>query len=102
MRLQLPRSLHYPITITELLRRPGETVERLAPLFSYVYKTTVTEGDPFGEQREVEKTFPTRYESPVEGILKAWKIEPGAVITSQRSVAPARVRAPRTLPGADC
>ncbi|KAI9788191.1 MAG: Carboxy-terminal domain (CTD) phosphatase [Peltula sp. TS41687] len=90
MRLQLPRSLHYPITITELLRQPGDAVERLAPLFSYAYKTTVTEGDAFGEERQVEKTFPTRYESPVEGVLKAWKIEPGAVITSQRSVAPLR------------
>ena len=84
MRLLLPRSLRYPITVTELLKQPNDDVERLAPLFSYVYQTTVTEGDRFGEQREVQKTFPTRYESPVEGVLKAWKIDKGAVITSHR------------------
>ncbi|KAI9831183.1 MAG: Carboxy-terminal domain (CTD) phosphatase [Phylliscum demangeonii] len=82
MHLRLPRSLHYPITVTELLKQPNETVPRLAPLFSYVYRTTVTEGDRFGGLHQVEKAFPTRYESPVEGVLKAWKIEKGAVIVS--------------------
>ena len=82
MRLRLPRSLHYPITITDLLKQPGTDVDRLEPLFSYFYKTTVTEGDPLGEHEEVEKTFPSRYESPVEGKLIAWKIKKGAVITA--------------------
>ncbi len=82
MRLRLPRSLHYPITVTELLKQPGDDVEQLSPLFAYFYKTTVTEGDRFGESQEVEKTFPTRYESPVEGKLKAWRIQKGTVIAS--------------------
>ncbi|KAI9886649.1 MAG: hypothetical protein M1823_001563 [Watsoniomyces obsoletus] len=82
MRLRLPRSLHYPITVTELLKQPGDNVEQLSPLFAYFYQTTVTEGDPFGEVQEVEKTFPTRYESPVEGKLKVWRIQKGAVIAS--------------------
>lgn len=86
MRLRLPRSLHYPITITDLLKQPGDDVERLEPLFSYFYKTTVTEGDPLGEHQEVERTFPARYESPVEGNLTAWKIKKGAVITSHEYV----------------
>lgn len=84
MRLSSPRALHYPITVTELLKQPGDDVEMLAPLFAYVFKTTVTEIDAFGEQHEVEKSYPTRYESPVEGVLKAWKIERGAIITSQK------------------
>ena len=84
MRLRLPNSLHYPITVTELLKEPGDGVERLAPLFAYVYQTTVTEGDPFGELHQVQKTFPTRYESPVEGTLKGWKIKKGTVIDSSK------------------
>ncbi|KAI9809618.1 MAG: hypothetical protein M1825_000050 [Sarcosagium campestre] len=84
MRLLLPSSLHYPITITNLLKQPDENVDRLAPLFDYFYKTTVTEGDEFGEEHEVEKTFPSSYESPVEGILKEWKVAEGATISSNR------------------
>ncbi|KAI9707135.1 MAG: Carboxy-terminal domain (CTD) phosphatase [Candelina mexicana] len=84
MLLHLPHNLHYPITVTELLRQPNDTVERFAPLFSYFYKTTVTEDDKYGDSREVEKTYPTRYESPVVGVLKQWKIKAGAVITHSR------------------
>jgi RNA polymerase II subunit A C-terminal domain phosphatase len=81
MLLRLPHSLHYPITVTELLKQPNDHVERFAPLFSYVYKTTVTEGDNLGNEYQVEKPFPARFESNVEGMLKRWKIEKGTIIT---------------------
>ncbi len=80
MLLRLPNSLHYPITVTELLRQPNDNVERFAPLFLYSYKTTVTEGDNLGNEYQVEKLFPTKFESNVEGVLKQWKIKAGAVI----------------------
>ncbi|KAI4174808.1 MAG: hypothetical protein LQ343_002046 [Gyalolechia ehrenbergii] len=80
MQLQLPRGLHYPITITELLKQPDDNVERFAPLFSYSYKTTVTEGNKFGDEFQVEKDFPTKFESSVGGKLKAWSINVGDVI----------------------
>lgn len=81
MLLRLPASLHYPITVTELLKQPNDNVERFAPLLSYFYKTTVTEGDELGNEHEVEKTFPTRFESNVEGKLTRWRISKGAVIS---------------------
>ena len=84
MLLRLPASLHYPITVTELLKQPNDNVERFAPLFSYFYKTTVTEGDELGNENQIEKTFPTRFESSVEGTLKLWKIKRGAVIANAR------------------
>ena len=80
MLLRLSDSLHYPITVTELLKQPNNNVERFAPLFLYSYKTTVTEGDKFGDEQEVVKTFPTKFESNVDGILKQWKIKVGTVI----------------------
>ena len=80
MHLRLPASLHYPITVTELLKQPNDDVESFAPLFSYFYKTSVTEGDELGNEFQVEKTFPARFESNVEGTLKKWKIVEGAVI----------------------
>ena len=80
MHLRLPTSLHYPITITELLKQPNDNVERFAPLFSYFYKTTVDEGDREGNVFQVEKTFPATFESSVDGTLKQWKISEGVVI----------------------
>ncbi|KAL6721087.1 CTD phosphatase Fcp1 [Lecanora helva] len=80
MQLRLPPSLHYPITVTELLKRPDDHVERFAPLFSYTYETKVTEGDGLGNEYQVLKKFPTRFESNIEGILTRWNIEEGAVI----------------------
>ncbi|KAL8771768.1 MAG: hypothetical protein Q9209_002959 [Squamulea sp. 1 TL-2023] len=81
MQLQLPRDLHYPITVTELLKRPNDNVERFAPLFSYSYTTTVTEGNKFGDEFQVEKSFPTKFESSVDGVLKSWSIDPGTIIS---------------------
>ena len=84
MLLRFPASLHYPITVTELLKQPNDNVERFAPLFSYFYKTTVTEGDDLGNESQVEKTFPTRFESTVEGTLVRWKIQKGTVVTNPK------------------
>ncbi len=86
MLLRLPADLHYPITVTDLLKQPNDNVQRFAPLFSYFYKTTVTEGDDLGNENQVEKTFPTRFESNVEGKLVRWHIRKGAVITNAKLV----------------
>ena len=80
MLLQLPASLKYPITVTGLLKQPNDNVEKFAPLFTYTYKTTVTEGDGLGNENQVEKSFPTDHKSELEGTLKSWKIRKGAVI----------------------
>jgi RNA polymerase II subunit A-like phosphatase len=80
MLLRLPRTLHYPITVTSLLKRPGDSVERDEALFWYVYQTTVTEGDGLGNKNEVTRKFPTRFESTVDGEVVEWKIAKGNVI----------------------
>jgi RNA polymerase II subunit A-like phosphatase len=87
MLVRLPRTLHYPITITELLKDENDEVEQNAPLFSYSYTTTVTETNRFGEDVTIVKTFPSRFESPVEGVFKGWKVEVGASITASVDVA---------------
>jgi RNA polymerase II subunit A-like phosphatase len=80
MLLRLPPSLHYPITVTSLLKQPGDTVERDEALFWYVYQTTVTEGDGLGNKVEVQRKFPTKFESTVDGEVVLWKIAKGDVI----------------------
>ncbi|KAL1957939.1 hypothetical protein VTO42DRAFT_5331 [Malbranchea cinnamomea] len=87
MHLKLSSSLHYPITVTELSRRPGDTVSHGDALFSYYYRTIVTEGDGLGNKHDVERTFPTRYECAVDGTLVKWKIKPGDVIEAPIEIA---------------
>jgi RNA polymerase II subunit A-like phosphatase len=80
MLLRLPASLHYPITVTSLLKQPGDTVERDEALFWYVYETTVPEGDGLGNIVEVKRRYPTRFESTVDGEIVKWEIQKGDVI----------------------
>lgn len=80
MLLRLPPSLHYPVTVTSLLKRPGEVVERDEAIFWYIYHTTVEEGDGLGNKVEVQRKFPTRFESTVDGEIVQWKIAKGDVI----------------------
>ncbi|KAI9827623.1 MAG: hypothetical protein M1819_006912 [Sarea resinae] len=81
MLLRSPPSLHYPITVTELLKQPNDNVERFAPLFSYYYKTTVTEGNRFGDEYQIEKTYPSKFLSDHLGVLREWKVSKGTVIS---------------------
>lgn len=80
MLLRLPSSLHYPITVTSLLKQPGDEVERDEAIFWYVYQTTVTEGDGLGNKVDVKRSFPTRFESTVDGSIVQWKITKGDII----------------------
>ncbi|KAI9654588.1 MAG: Carboxy-terminal domain (CTD) phosphatase [Alyxoria varia] len=80
MLLQSPTALHYPVTVTELLKRPQDYIDRSAPLFRYSFRSTVVEDDDFGEEVQVEKTFPAVFESEVEGTVLSWKIQKGSVI----------------------
>ncbi|KAJ5095391.1 hypothetical protein NUU61_004747 [Penicillium alfredii] len=80
MLLRLPPSLHYPITVTSLLKQPGDSIERDEALFWYIYETTVIEGDGLGNKIEVQRRFPTRFESTVDGEIVQWKVTKGDII----------------------
>ena len=81
MRLKLPPSLLYPITVTELHKQPDDDVERSGPLFSYSYKTSVEVTGRDGELSTLEQNFPSRFESTVDGKLRKWFLKKGDVIT---------------------
>ncbi|KAJ5674026.1 hypothetical protein N7462_009465 [Penicillium macrosclerotiorum] len=80
MLLRLPGSLHYPITVTSLLKQEGDTVERDEAIFWYIYQTTVEEGDGLGNKVEVKRQFPTRFQSSVDGTVVRWNVAKGDVI----------------------
>ena len=80
--MKLSSSLHYPITVTEFLKRPGDSVSHGDALFAYYYRTVVTEGDGMGNKHDVVRTFPSRYECPVDGTLERWFIGEGEEISA--------------------
>ena len=80
MLLRLPRGLHYPITITKVLKEAGSNVAKYEPLFLYTYETTVREGSRDGDDKYVRKSFPAKFESSLEGQLKFWNVRKGNVI----------------------
>ena len=80
MLIRSPSGLHYPITIDRLLAGRDEQVKRSSPLFSYTYETTVSEGDKYGEVKDVKKRFPARFDSTAEGSLSRWFVKNGEVV----------------------
>ena len=72
---------HYPITVSKLLVQSGAEVSRFDVLFKYTYTSLVTEGDKYGEEREVLRTFPEEFKSETEGRLEQWHIKAGEVLT---------------------
>ena len=91
MHIRTPRDLHYPIKVTRLLRKPGDTLPENAPLFNYEYKSKVIEGtwtEKDGKiDVEVERTWPATFESEFEGILTSLDVTVGQVITGVTLVA---------------
>ena len=88
MRLYTPDSLLYPITVTKLLRQPGDDIEQNAALFTYEYKSTVTEyDDDVREDVERIKSFYADFESELEGSITSLDVHKGQVINGRTRVA---------------
>ncbi|KAL9624525.1 MAG: hypothetical protein Q9160_001189 [Pyrenula sp. 1 TL-2023] len=73
MQLKIPKSLHYPLTVTQVFKKEGENVKLNDPLFEYSYEAYRREGDRYGNEKDVLRKFSTRFESPFEGKLKNWR-----------------------------
>ncbi|KAK7206688.1 hypothetical protein BZA70DRAFT_245834 [Myxozyma melibiosi] len=85
--ITLPSNLHYPITIVQLICQSGSEVQKNAPLFSYRYKTKVTQTIDINEEVEVDAELLASFDSPMEGTLGDWLIKEGDVIESSGLVA---------------
>ncbi|KAF2753607.1 hypothetical protein EJ05DRAFT_165705 [Pseudovirgaria hyperparasitica] len=80
MLLRSSPDLHYPITVTDLLKRPNDEVQKSVPILAYTYTSKVTEGNKYGDEAVVTKTFPARIEAPTNGSINAWKVKKGDII----------------------
>lgn len=78
--LDLGHHLRYPITVSKLLKGPGDTVKKEETILQYKFTTIREVGDPFGEQWKEEQTSFADWDSPSDGTMRKWKIKEGDVI----------------------
>ncbi|RDW68012.1 hypothetical protein BP6252_09408 [Coleophoma cylindrospora] len=78
--LSLGTRLKYPITISKLLKKPGDEVKKQESILQYKFTWTETVGDPFGETWEKEQTTIADWDSSVDGTLQQWKVREGMVV----------------------
>ncbi|SPO05524.1 related to FCP1 - TFIIF interacting component of CTD phosphatase [Cephalotrichum gorgonifer] len=79
--LSLGSRLPYPITISKLLRSPGDELKKREPLFEYKFKWMKQVGDSFRDNTwQEEQTTLASWDSPTEGKLKEWRIKEGDTI----------------------
>ncbi len=78
--LSLGTKLKYPITISKLLKQPGDEIKRKEPILQYKFTWMQTVGDPFGDHWDEEQTTIADWDSPADGTVKEWKIKEGEVV----------------------
>jgi RNA polymerase II subunit A-like phosphatase len=79
--LNLGAKLKYPITISKLSKKPGDSVSKQEKILEYKFTWMQKVGDPFGEEWEEKQTTIATWDSPTNGTLKQWKIHEGMTIT---------------------
>ncbi|TAQ85107.1 hypothetical protein B7494_g6572 [Chlorociboria aeruginascens] len=78
--LRLGTKLKYPITISNVLKVPGDIITRKEPIFQYKFTWLKKVGDPFGEEWDEEQTTIADYDSPLDGNIKEWMIHEGMTV----------------------
>lgn len=84
--LHIGSRLSYPITISKLLKAPGDEIEKREPLFEYKFTWIKEVGDSFRDNTwKQEQTTIASWDSPTEGKLREWLIKEGATITGNKA-----------------
>ncbi|OAA73717.1 FCP1-like phosphatase, phosphatase domain protein [Cordyceps fumosorosea ARSEF 2679] len=76
--VSLGSRLRYPITITKLLKSPGDPIKKQENIIEYKF----TWRRQVGDDTWVDETTYTEFDSPAEGKLKEWRIKEGQVIAA--------------------
>lgn len=76
--VSLGSRLHYPITVTKLLKSPGDSIKKQETIVEYKF----TWRRKVGDDEWVDETTYTEFDSPAEGKLKEWRIKEGSVISA--------------------
>ncbi|KAG6025843.1 hypothetical protein E4U19_002964 [Claviceps sp. Clav32 group G5] len=76
--VSLGSRLHYPITVSKLLKSPGDFVKKQETIFEYKF----TWRRRVDDDEWVDETTYTEFDSPAEGTLKEWRIKEGSSISA--------------------
>ncbi|KAL7796694.1 hypothetical protein V8C37DRAFT_371173, partial [Trichoderma ceciliae] len=76
--VSLGSRLHYPITITKLLKFSGDSIKKQETIIEYKF----TWRRKIGEDDWADETTYTEFDSPAEGTLKEWRIREGQTIAT--------------------
>ncbi|KAI6088337.1 hypothetical protein F4821DRAFT_234327 [Hypoxylon rubiginosum] len=84
---RLGARLPYPITISELLKSPGDDVEKQKAILRYAFKYKRKVGDPTkDEEHEIEETGMADWDCPSEGKITQWRVKLGERIEKDRDL----------------
>lgn len=78
--VSLGSRLHYPITITKLLKAPGDAIKKQENIIEYKFSWRRQVSD----DEWVDEVTYTEFDSPAEGTLKEWRIKEGQTIAGDR------------------
>ncbi|KAG6188182.1 hypothetical protein E4U27_007453 [Claviceps purpurea] len=76
--VSLGSRLHYPITVSKLLKAPGDFVKKQETIFEYKF----TWRRRVDDDEWVDETTYTEFDSPADGTLKEWRIREGSLISA--------------------
>lgn len=80
--LSLGARLRYPITITKILKKPGDAVAKQESVLEYSFKWMREVGDSIaGNTWQEEETTVVGWDSPAEGTIKEWRLKEGMTFT---------------------
>jgi RNA polymerase II subunit A-like phosphatase len=95
--LSLGPNLKYPITITRLLKKPGDEISKQVSLLEYKFKWMKKVGDPLGDEWEEEQTSYGAWDSPAEGTISSWLIKEGQKLERDRVVVEVKEACPHSV-----
>ncbi|KAK6349969.1 RNA polymerase II [Orbilia brochopaga] len=82
MLLQLPPSTRFPVTITQIHFAQNAEVKKLQAIFTFSYKSLITEDNEDGEEVRRLTDIISKFETPVGGKILRWMVGKGSVVSS--------------------
>lgn len=78
--LRLGTKLRYPLTISRLLKNPGDKIHKQEPILQFKFTWKQKVGDPFGDEWEEDQTTIADWDSPADGCIMFWRVQEGMVV----------------------
>jgi RNA polymerase II subunit A C-terminal domain phosphatase len=79
--IHLGKKLRYPITITKLLKQPGDSIQKQESTLQFTFTWFKEVGDPIaGDTWQEKQTTIADWDSPTDGKILNWRVHEGQAI----------------------